>query len=46
MWKHAGGKLVASMLMLAHAWPLAQCLDNHILVSFINKQHKIQQELL
>ena len=46
MWRHAGDKLVASMLMLAHAWPLAQALDNHILLTFIDQQHRAQQELL
>jgi hypothetical protein len=42
---------VASMLMLGHSWPLAKALDphpwdQHPLVSFINKQHRIQQDIL
>ncbi len=42
---------MASMLMLGHSWPLAKALDptpwgQHPLVSFINKQHRIQQDIL
>jgi len=42
---------VASMLMLGHSWPLAKVLDltpwgQHPLVTFINKQHRIQREIL
>ena len=39
------------MLMLGHSWPLAKVLDptpwgQHPLVTFINKQHRIQREIL
>ncbi|DBA91120.1 TPA: hypothetical protein ACH3X1_016083 [Trebouxia sp. C0004] len=49
IWEHVGDKLVASMLMLGHSWPLAKALDpwgQHPLISFINKQHRIQQDIL
>ncbi len=46
MWKFVKDKLLASMLLLGHAFPLAQILDNHPLVAFINNQHRIQRELL
>ena len=42
---------MASMLMLGHSWPLAKALDptpwgQHPLVTFINKQHRIQRDIL
>lgn len=51
IWEHVGDKLVASMLMLGHSWPLATALDpspwgQHPLVTFINKQHRIQRDIL
>lgn len=51
LWDQVGDKLVASMLMLGHSWPLAKALDptpwgQHPLISFINKQHRIQQDIL
>jgi len=40
------GRLIASMLVLGHNWPLAEALDNHRLVAFITDQHRIHHELL
>ena len=42
---------MASMLMLGHSWPLAKALDptpwgQHPLVTYINKQHRIQRDIL
>lgn len=46
LWDHVKGRLVASMLMLANTWPLAQVLDDHPLVGFINAQHRRLREQL
>ncbi len=37
-------KLVVSMLMLGHHWPLAQVLGDHFLVDLINRYHQRQRE--
>lgn len=44
MWHEVSNKLIAAMLTLGYTWPLAEALDNHPLVTFINEQHKIQQQ--
>ncbi len=40
MWRYVKDKLTASLLMLGHAWPLSEALDNHPLVNSINQLHK------
>ena len=46
VWDKVKGRLVAAMLMLGSTWPLAEALNNHVLVSFINEQHQILREQL
>ncbi len=47
VWDKVKGRLVAAMLMLGSTFPLAEALNNHVLVSFINEQHQIlRKELL
>lgn len=47
LWEKVKGRLVAAMLMLGSTWPLAEALNNHVLVSFINEQHQfLHKELL
>ena len=45
-WEQVQGRLITSMLILGHTWPLAEALDNHPLVTFINYQHKTKRELM
>jgi hypothetical protein len=46
LWRFVKDKLTASLLMLGHAWPLSEALDNHPLVKLINKLHKAYHEQL
>lgn len=46
MWRYVKDKLTASLLMLGHAWPLSDALDNHALVNSINQLHKACHEQL
>ncbi len=46
MWRYVKDRLTASLLMLGHAWPLSEALDNHPLVSSINQLHKACHKLV
>jgi mannitol-specific phosphotransferase system IIBC component len=46
VWDKVKGRLVAAMLMLGSTFPLAEALNNHVLVSFINEQHQILRKQL
>ncbi len=46
VWEKVKGRLVAAMLMLGNTWPLAEALNNHVLVTFINEQHQILRKQL
>ncbi len=46
MWEKVKGRLVAAMLMLGSTWPLAEALNNHALVTFINEQHQVLRKQL
>ncbi|DBB02181.1 TPA: hypothetical protein ACH3X3_011214 [Trebouxia sp. C0006] len=46
MWRYVKDRLTASLLMLGHAWPLSEALDNHPLVSSIDQLHKACHKLV
>lgn len=52
MWDNVRGKILTALFLLAHTWDMGSLLaisseaGNHMLVSFIHKQHSLQRELL
>ena len=46
VWEKVKGRLVAAMLMLGNTWPLAEALNDHVLVTFINEQHQLLRKQL
>ncbi|KAL3135356.1 hypothetical protein ABBQ32_007546 [Trebouxia sp. C0010 RCD-2024] len=52
VWDNVRGKILTALFLLAHTWDMGSLLaisseaGNHMLVSFIHKQHSLQRELL